>query len=290
MTSRNQEDKKDQTARLFASGKLPGGYLVPGEPEAFEPLSQEEEISLAAVLQNGSQQEKEAAKDRLLLSNIRLLSSVAAKFNNRGLSRSELINEGGVGLLLAAERFKPGHGARFSSYSVWRISQAIRRALARQGRIVRIPLHTLEGLYRMRRLIREFKSNHGTEPDFEQLATLMDSSVAAVMELKRVDSFVLTSIDAVKDADDVPLAEKLPDNNGAIPDEQYGNEEKRELLSEAFKLLTGKEMTVIAMRFGLNGMKVHSLEETAGIFGCTREAVRKIQKKAISKMQRLYDL
>lgn len=275
---------------MFVDGRLPGGYLVPGAEEAVEPLSPEEEQLLAGVVKNGSPQEKEAAGNRLLLNNIRLLQSIAGRFYNRGLTPGELLNEGGVGLLAAAERFQPGKGARFSTYSVWRISQSIRRALARQGRIIRVPLHTLENLYRMRRLEREFKTIHGHVPDTGTLSRLMGCSAGIVAELKRVDAFAVTSIDAPKDDNELPLAEKLAGNEGNIPDRQYGEEENLALLARAFKELSVREKEVIAMRYGLRGMKTHSLQEIADIFCCSREAVRKIQTKAINKMKQFYDL
>ena len=138
-------------------------------------------MALTHAVKYGGSTEREKARTKLLLSNLRLLMKVAGEFNNRGLSREELINEGSFGLLDAAERFRPDGGARFSSYSVWRIRQAIRRALARQGRTVRIPLRTLENIYRMRRIEREFLNTYGRTPDMAELADLLGCSSVVLL-------------------------------------------------------------------------------------------------------------
>ena len=238
----------------------------------------------------GGSTEREKARTKLLLSNLRLLMKVAGEFNNRGLSREELINEGSFGLLDAAERFRPGGGARFSSYSVWRIRQVIRRALARQGRTVRIPLRTLENLYRMRRIEREFLNTYGRTPDMAELADLLGCSSVVLKELKHVESYSMTSIDSGRTEDGASLLDRLPELAENPPDEQYIYEEAKELLYEALKLLSDRERQMVEMRYGLNGDGAKTLEEISYVFNCTREAVRKSLAKAIRKMQQVYDL
>lgn len=257
----------------------------------FRLLSGEEEVALANAMRSPDAASREAAKARLLKSNLRLVMKIANEFSNRGLSKHDLISEGNFGLLAAIERFDPEHGARFSTYSVWWIKQAMRRALARQGRTVRIPLQSLEKIYRLKRLERELKLELGRKPDDAELQERLGVSARVLSELRRADQLSTTSLDALRGDGEKgqTLLERLPDEQEATPDVSCADEDALALLRGALDALEERERQVIELRFGLDGSGRRTFEEIGNLLQCTREWVRQVQERALRKLQAAYD-
>jgi len=256
----------------------------------FGLLSSEEEVALANAMRSPDAAERERAKTRLLKSNLRLVMKIANEFLNRGLSKHDLISEGNFGLLAAIERFDPENGARFGTYSVWWIKRAMRRALARQARTVRIPLRSLERLYRLKRVERELSVELGRLPTEEELAERLNFSVRVVRRLRRAERFSTTSLDAVRggDDDDRTLLDRIPDEQEAAPDVTCADEDALALLRGALNALEERERRVIELRFGLDGAGRRTFEEIAQVLQCTREWVRRVQENALKKLQAAY--
>ncbi len=258
----------------------------------FQLLTGEEEAALANAMRSPDAAERETAKTKLLKSNLRLVMKIANEFLNRGLSKHDLVSEGNFGLLAAVERFDPGNGARFGTYSSWWIKQAMRRALARQARTVRIPLRSLEKLYRMKRVEREMTVELGRKPTDRELAEKLNFTLRVMQSLRRVERFSTTSLDARRDVGDEAgqtLLERLPDEQEAGPDTICADEDALALLRGALNALEERERRVIELRFGLDGMGQRTFEEIGQVLKCTREWVRQVQERALRKLQAAYD-
>jgi RNA polymerase primary sigma factor len=244
-------------------------------------LTRAEEVALAKRIQQGD----EAAREQMIKANLRLVVKIASQFDGYGLPLLDLISEGNLGLMKAAERFDPGFGAKFSTYAMWWIKQAIRRALSNQTRLIRLPVHVNEKLLRLSKAATRLHEELGREPSDDELGAEVRLPEHKVRRL-RTAALRPTSLDEPAGDDGSKTIAELVADEAAVPPE---NSEDRELamsaLSEALGALDPREQRVLQARFGLNGA-ARTLEQIGSEIGVTREYVRQIQNRALSKMRR----
>ena len=243
-------------------------------------LSAEEEAALARAAQAGD----EDARRRLSEANLRLVVSVAKRYAGRGLPFLDLIQEGNLGLMKAAEKFEPDRGFKFSTYATWWIRQSITRAIADQARTIRIPVHMVETINRMRQATNQLVYQNGHEPTPEELAKAMDMSVERVREIQRMAQEPASLESPVGEEEDSSLGDFVADENAEAPGKAADRAMVAQQINQALKSLTPREEKVIRLRFGLDDGRPRTLEEVGRDFGVTRERVRQIEAKAIRKL------
>ena len=240
-------------------------------------LSAEEEAALARAAQAGD----EDARRRLSEANLRLVVSVA----KRGLPFLDLIQEGNLGLMKAAEKFEPDRGFKFSTYATWWIRQSITRAIADQGRTIRIPVHLVESINRVKKTAGELLRRTGREPTVEEIAAQLDMEAARVRELLQLSQDPISLETPVGEEEDAHLEDFIRDDEAGIPTDEAGRQLLRRELMNVLKSLTPREERVIALRFGLEDGRARTLEELGREFNVTRERVRQIEAKALRKLR-----
>ncbi len=278
---RNRNGEGEMTRSLF-SGPTDGSldqYFK--EISRYPLIDQEEEARLAKGIRRG----EEEALDKLVRSNLRFVVSVSKKYRNQGVPLSDLINEGNLGLIRAAQRFDETRGIRFVTYAVWWIRQAILQALAEQSRIVRVPLNRAGALHRLARHKAALVQELGRDPTAKEIAEGMDLTVEEVEQTLAIASTHL-SLDAPMFHDDKSsLMESLPDLLSRGPEEETFERALTDTLEAALSTLEEREARILRLYFGLGGNAPRSLEDIGVEMGVTRERIRQIKEKALDRLR-----
>jgi RNA polymerase primary sigma factor len=244
-------------------------------------ISRDEEAALARRIRVDDQE----ALDKLVRSNLRFVVSVAKKYQNQGVSLSDLINEGNLGLIRAAHKFDETKGIKFISYAVWWIRQAILQALAEQSRIVRVPLNRAGTLHRIGKRAATLLQELGREATHAEIANGMDITEEEVAKTMSISQATLSLDAPMAPGEDSKLLDYLPDTINPTPDEQIFVKALTESIEEALSHLKERESKILRLYFGLDGNEPMTLEEIGALLGITRERVRQIKEKALSRLR-----
>ncbi len=248
---------------------------------ASRPLSREREVELAARIQDGDM----VARDELVQANLRFVIDVAKNYQNRGLSLSDLISAGNVGLLTAAERFDGTKGYKFISYAVWWIKQSILQSIADQARTVRLPLNKLSLLKDISRATRKLGQGREEEPDVEEIAAELDMPPEEVLDTMLSARSIRSLDESFEEDDERSLMNILRDQSQETPDAGVLRQSATSQLEEVLTDLDERELRIIRLYFGLDGRESLTLEQIGGLMGLTRERVRQLKERALGKLR-----
>ena len=245
-------------------------------------LTPQEEVKLAAQIKRGNKK----AREKMIKANLRLVVKIAHDFSNYGLPLLDLVSEGNIGLMKAVERFDPKKGGKLSTYASWWIKQSIKRALANQSKTIRLPVHLVDKIGKIRRVSAQMTEELGREPSTEELAEELGLAPAKVAHLKNV-AVRPASLDAKLNADDdTAFGDLVSDERAEDPFATLRDKDLREEVGDLLDVLDPRERKIIAFRFGLSGGKERTLEEVGRKFGVTRERIRQLQNIALLKMRK----
>lgn len=245
-------------------------------------LKPSEEVELAALIKQGDQR----ARDRMIKANLRLVVKIANDYSTFGLPLLDLISEGNIGLIKAVERFDPQKGGKLSTYAAWWIKQSIKRALANQSKTIRLPVHLVDKIARMRRVTAELEEELGRQPTDEEIAYMMDMPVNKVAHLKSV-SVKPASLDApIGDEDGTEFGDLIGDENSINPLDNLQSKNRINDLMTLLDEMEPREAEILRLRYGLSGDKPMTLEDVGELFGITRERVRQLQNMALNRIRK----
>ncbi|MBR5805286.1 MAG: RNA polymerase sigma factor RpoD [Oscillospiraceae bacterium] len=248
---------------------------------SFPLLSLDEEIELAEKILKGDSR----AKKRLAEANLRLVVSIAKRYVGRGMLFLDLIQEGNLGLIKAVEKFDHTKGFKFSTYATWWIRQAITRAIADQARTIRIPVHMVETINKVKKVQSQLLHKNGQEPSVEDLAAELDMPQDKVREILKVAQEPISLESPIGEEEDSHLGDFIPDYDAPVPEEAATHTLLKEQLNEVLATLTPREAKVLSLRFGIEDGRPRTLEEVGKEFNVTRERIRQIEAKALRKLR-----
>jgi len=252
---------------------------------------QKSRVNLVSLLQKKGQElekidaQARASRDKLTISNLRLVVSIAKRYTNRGLSFLDLIQEGNMGLMKAVEKFDYKRGFKFSTYATWWIRQAITRAIADQSRTIRVPVHMIETVRDLKRIKREFIQQHGAAPTLEDLSALMGISIDRIKKIENVSSYTASLERPIGDEDEDTLCDFIEDTSSPSPTKETFRMFLKEQLNRALDQLDEREREILKLRYGLDDDHPRTLKDVSLKFNITRERVRQIEIKAIEKLK-----
>ncbi len=246
-------------------------------------LTLEEETALARRVLKGD----EAARQKMIQSNLRLVVRIAKDYDNFGLSLMDLISEGNFGLIKAVERFDPDKGGKLSTYASWWIKQAIKRALASNGKTIRLPVHMVDRIAQMRRVTARLTTELGREPHNDEIAATMEIPLAKVVHMKSIANRAASLDQPVGEEGDATLGDLVKDESERTPFETLRGKSDNAEIAEMLGALEPREAEILTHRFGLNGESPLTLEEVGERFKLTRERVRQLQQSALMQLRRI---
>ncbi|HUR50213.1 MAG TPA: sigma-70 family RNA polymerase sigma factor [Acidimicrobiales bacterium] len=272
------EEEVDLSKRLEAGeeAKLRITAAEAGE----EQMSEADLAAFAAVLADG-----EEARHQLIEANVRLVVSIAKRYRKRGMAFLDLIQEGNMGLMRAVEKFDHRRGFKFSTYATWWIRQAITRAIADQGRTIRIPVHMVEYMNKVSRVQRQLMQELGREPSVEEIAERAELPESRVREVQRIRHDTISLEQPVADGDDFSLSDVLEDEGAVMPADAAALVLQKEAVAKALNELTEREQLIMRLRYGLEDGRIWTLEDVGRKFGVTRERIRQIEAKTLAKLR-----
>jgi RNA polymerase primary sigma factor len=247
-------------------------------------ITAEEEVGLAKKIKQGDA----AALERLINANLRFVVSVAKQYQNQGLSLPDLINEGNLGLIKAAQRFDETRGFKFISYAVWWIRQSILQALAEQARIVRLTLNKIGSINKVNNTFARLEQEFQREPTSNEIADILDMAPKEVKEALKVSSRHVSMDAPLKADEENTLYDVLLSSDASSPDSQLLDDSLRREIERSLSTLSAREADIVKLYYGLNGEPPYSLEEIGKLFNLTRERVRQIKEKAIKRLKHTY--
>ena len=270
------DEHEDQCSVLDDSVKQ---YLK--EIGTYPLLTATQELQLAERIARGDK----LAHQQLIETNLRLVVSIAKRYANQGLSLLDLIQEGNIGLMRAAQKFDYKRGFRFSTYATWWIRQAISRAIAEHSRTIHVPVHVVEIIYKIKRIARRIYQEDGIEALPEQIAAEMGLPKERVVELLNVSDQPVSLDAPVADDEQYHLADTIEDVTAATPVDQVTHTMQRTFIEQSMRVLNERERTILEMRYGLKDGRSHTLDEVSSFYKLTRERIRQIEVKALRKMR-----
>ncbi|MBV1914598.1 MAG: RNA polymerase sigma factor RpoS [Pseudomonadales bacterium] len=290
-TRRKTDRRKQQDRRQAAPSEdgfqktLDATQIYLGEIGFSPLLSAQEEVFLSRRSLSGEAK----ARDRMIVSNLRLVVKISRKYINRGLTLLDVIEEGNLGLIRAVEKFDPERGFRFSTYATWWIRQTIERAIMNQTRVIRLPIHVVKELNVYLRAARELTQKLDHDPTPEDIAELLDKPVEEVSKMLKLNERVASVDSMISSESDKTLLETVADDNQIDPAEMLQDSNLRSSIDSWLDELSEKQREVISRRFGLRGHDMSTLEDVGAEIGLTRERVRQIQVEALRRMKEIIE-